>query len=137
MYLLRLFGGHRSPSTSREAQCFLTKIRKIGDFRVTCTPPGSASDDCIARSGPGAGFVTGHRLDRYRMYRKSQTTGFPSLITIFSAPNYLDVYNNKVKLLNVKRRPRRYYLFMRLDLSFQLRGVSRNPLAAYSGSVRT
>lgn len=34
---------------------------------------------------------------RYRMYRKSQTTGFPSLITIFSAPNYLDVYNNKGK----------------------------------------
>ena len=34
----------------------------------------------------------------YRMYRKSQTTGFPSLITIFSAPNYLDVYNNKVFL---------------------------------------
>lgn len=34
----------------------------------------------------------------YRMYRKSQTTGFPSLITIFSAPNYLDVYNNKGKL---------------------------------------
>lgn len=33
----------------------------------------------------------------YRMYRKSQTTGFPSLITIFSAPNYLDVYNNKVQ----------------------------------------
>ena len=33
----------------------------------------------------------------YRMYRKSQTTGFPSLITIFSAPNYLDVYNNKVR----------------------------------------
>ncbi|XP_036055400.1 serine/threonine-protein phosphatase 2B catalytic subunit gamma isoform isoform X3 [Onychomys torridus] len=32
----------------------------------------------------------------YRMYRKSQSTGFPSLITIFSAPNYLDVYNNKV-----------------------------------------
>lgn len=36
---------------------------------------------------------------RYRMYRKSQTTGFPSLITIFSAPNYLDVYNNKVSLV--------------------------------------
>ena len=36
-------------------------------------------------------------LVRYRMYRKSQTTGFPSLITIFSAPNYLDVYNNKGK----------------------------------------
>jgi diadenosine tetraphosphatase ApaH/serine/threonine PP2A family protein phosphatase len=31
----------------------------------------------------------------YRMYRKTKTTGFPSVITIFSAPNYLDVYNNK------------------------------------------
>jgi len=38
------------------------------------------------------------------MYRKSQTTGFPSLITIFSAPNYLDVYNNKVTL-QPKRKP--------------------------------
>ena len=35
----------------------------------------------------------------YRMYRKSKTTGFPSLITIFSAPNYLDVYNNKAAVL--------------------------------------
>nr|XP_054773736.1 serine/threonine-protein phosphatase 2B catalytic subunit beta isoform-like [Lytechinus pictus] len=35
----------------------------------------------------------------YRMYRKSPTTGFPSLITIFSAPNYLDVYNNKAAVL--------------------------------------
>lgn len=39
---------------------------------------------------------------RYRMYRKSLTTGFPSLITIFSAPNYLDVYNNKVNKKNFK-----------------------------------
>uniref|UniRef100_T1K363 Serine/threonine specific protein phosphatases domain-containing protein n=1 Tax=Tetranychus urticae TaxID=32264 RepID=T1K363_TETUR len=35
----------------------------------------------------------------YRMYRKSNVTGFPSLITIFSAPNYLDVYNNKAAVL--------------------------------------
>lgn len=35
----------------------------------------------------------------YRMYRKSHQTGFPSLITIFSAPNYLDVYNNKAAIL--------------------------------------
>lgn len=39
------------------------------------------------------------RISSYRMYRKSQTTGFPSLITIFSAPNYLDVYNNKAAVL--------------------------------------
>ncbi|KAF3840748.1 hypothetical protein F7725_006610 [Dissostichus mawsoni] len=41
----------------------------------------------------------------YRMYRKSQTTGFPSLITIFSAPNYLDVYNNKGKQFNCSPHP--------------------------------
>jgi len=35
----------------------------------------------------------------YRLYKKSQTTGFPSLITLFSAPNYLDVYNNKAAVL--------------------------------------
>ena len=53
-----------------------------------------------------AGFLPGLEITslnplffRYRMYRKSQTTGFPSLITIFSAPNYLDVYNNKAAVL--------------------------------------
>jgi len=35
----------------------------------------------------------------YRMYKRSKTTGFPSLITMFSAPNYLDVYNNKAAIL--------------------------------------
>ncbi len=33
------------------------------------------------------------------MYRKTKTTGFPSVMTIFSAPNYLDVYNNKAAVL--------------------------------------
>jgi len=36
---------------------------------------------------------------RYRMYRKTKTTGFPSVMTIFSAPNYLDVYSNKAAVL--------------------------------------
>ena len=35
----------------------------------------------------------------YRMYKKSPETGFPSLITIFSAPNYCDVYQNKAAIL--------------------------------------
>ncbi|GAA5796643.1 serine/threonine-protein phosphatase 2B catalytic subunit A1 [Helicostylum pulchrum] len=35
----------------------------------------------------------------YRMYRKSKTTSFPSVMTIFSAPNYLDMYNNKAAVL--------------------------------------
>jgi serine/threonine-protein phosphatase 2B catalytic subunit len=42
----------------------------------------------------------------YRMYKKTKTTGFPSVITIFSAPNYLDVYNNKGRsLLRNLRNP--------------------------------
>lgn len=35
----------------------------------------------------------------YRMYKKTKTTGFPSVMTIFSAPNYLDVYSNKAAVL--------------------------------------
>ncbi|KAI8089857.1 serine/threonine-protein phosphatase 2B catalytic subunit [Halteromyces radiatus] len=35
----------------------------------------------------------------YRMYRKSKDTGFPALMTIFSAPNYIDVYGNKAAVL--------------------------------------
>ncbi|KAI0297358.1 serine/threonine protein phosphatase calcineurin catalytic subunit Ppb1 [Russula brevipes] len=35
----------------------------------------------------------------YRMYRKSRKTGFPSVMTLFSAPNYLDVYNNKAAMV--------------------------------------
>eukprot|EP00730_Choanoeca_flexa_P018220 TRINITY_DN8853_c0_g1_i1.p1 TRINITY_DN8853_c0_g1~~TRINITY_DN8853_c0_g1_i1.p1 ORF type:complete len:654 (+),score=156.55 TRINITY_DN8853_c0_g1_i1:146-2107(+) len=35
----------------------------------------------------------------YCMYRKNEGSGFPSLITIFSAPNYLDMYNNKAAVL--------------------------------------
>lgn len=35
----------------------------------------------------------------YRTYRKTKATGFPSVMTIFSAPNYLDAYNNKAAVL--------------------------------------
>lgn len=35
----------------------------------------------------------------YRMYRRTKTMGFPSLLTMFSAPNYLDTYNNKAAVL--------------------------------------
>jgi serine/threonine-protein phosphatase 2B catalytic subunit len=35
----------------------------------------------------------------YRMYKKSPDTGFPSLITMFSAPNYCDVYQNKAAIM--------------------------------------
>jgi len=35
----------------------------------------------------------------YRMHRKHPKTGFPALITIFSAPNYLDTYKNKAAII--------------------------------------
>lgn len=35
----------------------------------------------------------------YRMYKNTKTLGFPSLLTLFSAPNYLDTYNNKAAVL--------------------------------------
>lgn len=37
--------------------------------------------------------------DGYRMYKRTKTMGFPSLLTMFSAPNYLDTYNNKAAVL--------------------------------------
>lgn len=35
----------------------------------------------------------------YRMYKRTKSMGFPSLLTMFSAPNYLDNYNNKAAVL--------------------------------------
>ena len=36
------------------------------------------------------------------MYRKGHKTGFPSVITLFSAPNYLDTYHNKAAIVQYK-----------------------------------
>lgn len=35
------------------------------------------------------------QLDGYKMHRWNGPSDFPVVITIFSAPNYCDVYNNK------------------------------------------
>lgn len=39
------------------------------------------------------------QLEGYKMHKTNPNTGFPSVITIFSAPNYCDVYNNKGAIL--------------------------------------
>ena len=39
------------------------------------------------------------QIEGYKMHRTNQKTGFPTVITIFSAPNYCDVYNNKGAIL--------------------------------------
>ena len=46
-------------------------------------------------------LVRGHeaQVAGYRMYQKHPDTAFPTVITIFSAPNYVDVYKNKAAIL--------------------------------------
>ena len=39
------------------------------------------------------------QLEGYKMHKTNPSTGFPLVITIFSAPNYCDVYNNKGAIL--------------------------------------
>ena len=35
------------------------------------------------------------QVEGYKMHRWNGSSDFPAVITIFSAPNYCDVYNNK------------------------------------------
>lgn len=39
------------------------------------------------------------QVEGYKMHRWNGSGDFPSVITIFSAPNYCDVYNNKGALI--------------------------------------
>merc|ERR1719247_2725160 len=39
------------------------------------------------------------QLEGYKMHRANERSGFPTVITIFSAPNYCDAYNNKAAVL--------------------------------------
>ena len=58
--------------------------------------------------------------DGFRLYKERESTGFPSVITVFSAPNYLDSYNNRGAVLRLdgtefnirqfNRRPHPYWL---------------------------
>ena len=46
-------------------------------------------------------FFPAHEVQEagFSMYRKRENTGFPTLITIFSAPNYADMHGNKAAVL--------------------------------------
>jgi len=39
------------------------------------------------------------QAEGYKMHKSNPATGFPSVITVFSAPNYCDTYNNKAAIL--------------------------------------
>ncbi|ODV91906.1 hypothetical protein CANCADRAFT_30199 [Tortispora caseinolytica NRRL Y-17796] len=49
----------------------------------------------------------------YRMYRKTRNNGFPAVITIFSAPNYLDAYKNRAAILKYEKNGDNYVLNIR------------------------
>ncbi|XP_011501209.1 PREDICTED: serine/threonine-protein phosphatase 2B catalytic subunit alpha isoform-like [Ceratosolen solmsi marchali] len=59
----------------------------------------AACCDFLRRSGL-VGIIRAHEAQDsgYRIYRSTEN-GFPALITIFSAPNYIDIYNNKASIL--------------------------------------
>ena len=44
-------------------------------------------------------IIRGHEVQDagFKMYKKRSSTGFPALMTVFSAPNYCDYYKNKVR----------------------------------------
>ena len=42
------------------------------------------------------------QLDGYKMHKWNGTSAFPLVITIFSAPNYCDIYNNKEATITFK-----------------------------------
>jgi len=72
----------------------------------------------------------------YRMYRKTRTTGFPSVMTIFSAPNYLDVYNNKAAVLkyennvmNIRQFSKVLAVFWRVNTNMRSRLHTASVLA--------
>ncbi|KAJ3130086.1 Serine/threonine-protein phosphatase 2B catalytic subunit alpha [Physocladia obscura] len=70
----------------------LEDIRNIDRF---CEPATHGIMCDILWSDPVEDFGQ-ERTNEFFLHNSTRTTGFPSVITIFSAPNYLDVYNNKV-----------------------------------------
>lgn len=63
-----------------------------------CSYRFSYSDTCkFLDANKLLSVIRGHEAQNegYRLYKAHQKNDFPSLITLFSAPNYVDVYNNK------------------------------------------
>lgn len=46
-------------------------------------------------------MIRGHEAQEngYKLYKKITENGFPSVVTLFSAPNYVDTYKNKAAIL--------------------------------------
>lgn len=75
------------------------RIRVIYTYNIRCkaATPFLNKNDCLS-------IIRAHeaQLDGFKMYKWNSTVDFPSVITIFSAPNYCDVYNNKGAVIKFK-----------------------------------
>ena len=84
----------------------------------------------------------------FRLFAKNMETGFPSVISLFSAPNYCDAYNNKAailclnaKIMNIRQfcaSPHPYHLpnFMNA-ITWSLPFVSQKVLAVVRDIARS
>ncbi|KAJ7860729.1 Metallo-dependent phosphatase-like protein [Mycena olivaceomarginata] len=105
--------------TEKTADSFLHNHVRGCSYFFTCAFPSplllaarppAAHADCAVGYQAACNFLERNKLlsiiraheaqdAGYRTYRTTKTTGFPSLMTIFSAPNYLDMYNNKAAVI--------------------------------------
>lgn len=85
----------REDHTSKGETFFPNDVRGCSFF-FTCDAAKSFLDSNSLLS-----IIRAHeaQLEGYKMHRADQVTHFPTVITIFSAPNYCDCYNNKGAIL--------------------------------------
>ena len=60
------------------------------------------------------------QIEGYKMHSWNGQTEFPAVITIFSAPNYCDVYNNKGAIIKFNVKIKKYFYGCIYYLSFIL-----------------
>ncbi|OMJ83404.1 hypothetical protein SteCoe_15672 [Stentor coeruleus] len=70
---------------------------KSNDVRGCSYCYGSVAVNTFLKKNKLLSIIRAHevQIDGYKMHKWNGSTGFPVVITIFSAPNYCDVYNNK------------------------------------------
>lgn len=105
--------GHSYLFTYQAACMFLERNHLLSIIRSH-----QAQDDgyrCSYSLGPVAKYVYS-----YRLYRKTRATGFPALMTFFSAPNYLDMYYNMGAILHYESNTLNIRQFNSAPHPFQL-----------------
>ena len=75
---------------------------KANDVRSCSFYYGASAVNSFLKKNKLLAIIRAHeaQLDGYKMHKWTSSSGFPVVITIFSAPNYCDVYNNKGAIIN-------------------------------------